>query len=182
MHLEAIDNVIDTLVIGLVWPDTVAGGGHPWIGDLAATITFTPDSGGPSLSIDLFRRVGASSADSLGDSSDIRGTYLFSNFIGSFPPRSIWDEAASVGFNQAVPGGAFPPSTRNAAFQYQPLNFAVVFGRSTGPGTWAVNVSDHNPGNSGRLLEWTIDYLIPTPSSGVVIGAAGISAIRRRRH
>lgn len=135
VHVSDTIGLLDTMSVRLIWPMTVTEGGHPWIGDLTATLTFTPDSGAPSQSIDLFRRIGATSADSLGDSSDMRGTYQFSNFFAPFPPRNIWDDAAAVGFNQAVAGGPYPPSTRNASFQYEPLVFFNTFGAVVRPGT-----------------------------------------------
>ncbi len=181
VQVGAIDGLIDTLVIRLDWPSTVAEGGHPWVGDLAATITFTPDAGGPSITCDLFRRIGASSAGSLGDSSDLRWFYQFSNYIGPFPPRNIWEQAASVGFNAPVPGGPYPPSTRDAAFQYQPLNFVSVFGLSVGPGTWTLNISDHNPGNTGRLVQWSIEYFIPAPGTATLFTTLAIATLCRRR-
>lgn len=179
-HVGVIDGVMDTFLVSTYWPTTVAGGGHPWVGDLSATITFTPDAGGPSVTCDLFSRIGATSAASLGDSSDMRGFYAFTNY-GVLHPGNIWADAAVAGFNAPVLGGYYVPSTREAAFQYQPLNFVQVFGLSVGPGTWTLNISDNNPGNTGRLLEWGIDYFIPAPSTGLMIVAAGISAMRRRR-
>lgn len=178
VHLGAIDQLVDTLGIHLYWPPTLGEGGHPWLGDLVAKITYTPDTGGPSVSCDLFNRVGASSSGSLGDSSDFRGIARFSNW-GFYSPTNLWNAAAAAGSNSIV-AGAFVPSTRNAALQYEPLNFVNVFGLSVGPGTWTLNISDHNPGNVGRLAEWSIDFFIPAPGTTATVGVPGLLALRRR--
>lgn len=180
VHIGAIDGVMDTFVVRTIWPGTVADGGHPWVGDLAATITYTPDTGGPSITFDLFRRIGATSAASLGDSSDMRGSYSFTN-DAVLHPGDIWAAAAAAGFNAPVLGGHYVPSTRDASFQYQPLDFVNVFGLSVGPGTWSLNISDHNPGNVGRLLEWQIDYFIPAPGTAALLAPLGTSSLRRAR-
>lgn len=180
IHVGAIDGVMDTFGVRTLWPETVAAGGHAWVGDLAATITYTPDAGGPSVSCDLFRRISATSETSPGDSSDMRGGLFFTNYA-VFQPRNIWDAAAAAGFNAPVGGGAFFPSTRDASFQYQQLNFVSVFGLSVGSGTWTLNISDHNPGNNGRLVQWSIEYFIPAPSTAGLLVMLGAASMRRRR-
>lgn len=169
-----------SLIVTVTFPISVGAGAHPWIGDLVASITFTPDDGGPALAQDLFRRVGATSSGSLGDSSDMRGTFQFSNALPTL--MSLWDAAAAVGPSAPVAPGAYVPSTRNAEFQFQPLNFSNAFGFSTGPGTWTLNISDHAPSNVGTIIYWQIDSFVPAPgpvSAGLAFGFAGMRRARR---
>ena len=168
-----------SLTVTVAFPITVAAGAHPWIGDLVATLTFAPDDGGPVLSQDLFRRVGATSPTSHGDSSDMRGTFQFSNVLPT--SMNLWDAAAAAGPSAPVAPGAYMPSTRNHEYQYQPLNFADAFGYTTGPGTWTLNISDHATSNVGAVLHWQLDSYVPAPGPSSAIIAFGLAGLRRVR-
>lgn len=164
--------------ITLRFPMTAGTGGHAWCGDLIATLSFTPDDGGATRSLDLFNRIGADSAFSRGDGSDFLGNY---NLFASASNPPIWDAAALVDDFERIPGNDYRPSTRSAAFQYQQTSFFQTFGNFTPAGTWTLNISDHAAGATGRLLGWSIYPFIPAPCSAAALLLPGAMLLRRRR-
>lgn len=177
VHTDPLD-VIAAMTITLRFPLTSTAGGHTWCGDLIATLTFTPDGGGPSRSVDLFNRIGADSAISRGDSSDFRSTY---NFFATAQNPTIWEAAGLADFDQRIPANDYKPSTRSATYMYEQTSYLQAFGNSTPAGTWSLNISDHAIGDTGRLLSWSIYPFVPASGTAFIIATLGLTTLRRRR-
>jgi subtilisin-like proprotein convertase family protein len=176
IHIPAFD-FVGRMDVGVVFPINIAAGAHSWCGDLVARLTFTPDSGAPSRSQYLFNRIGATSEFSRGDSSSLAGLFWFRDGVGS----TLWQAAALVGPEQAVPTGFYPPSSRGPDYQYQSVSFVDAFGSSVPSGTWTLNISDHAAGNTGRIVNWGLVPFTPTPGTAMLIATFGASTLRRRR-
>lgn len=176
VQLPAFD-LPGAMIVRVQFPFTPSAGGHTWCGDLVARLTFTPDAGGPTRSQYLFNRIGATSADSRGDSSLLVGEYSFRDSYN----LNMWEAAEIATEEEAVATGGFRPSSRTVGFQYEPVSFFDAFGAFAPSGKWTLNISDHAAGNTGRILTWTISPFIPTPGTGAITTLAALTALRRRR-
>ena len=155
------------MIVGITF-----GPEHTWVGDLSAVITH--NDGSTSVSADLFRRVGQTSAGvGFGNSNDMNGTYRFSDSFAT----AFWNTPA-VGGN--VTAGDFRATTNlfnGAAGPVVNLN-AIFAGRSLA-GTWTLTVADHAAGDTGSVTGWTLT--VPAPGALALLGVAGLAGSRRRR-
>ncbi len=176
VHLPSF-GVPGAMTLRIRFPSADSEDRHTWCGDLVARLTFTPDTGAPPRSVILFNRIGATSATSRGDDSDLAMEYSFSDSH----PYNMWEDAALTPPEGAVPNGQYRPSSRGPDFQYLPTSMFQAFGGFAPAGTWTLNISDHAAGDTGRVVNWTISPFIPAPGTGALIAAAGLVALRRRR-
>lgn len=122
---------------------------HPWAGDLSATLIAPHVPSGHTL----FGRIGATTANGCGDSSDLAGPYVFSD-AASPPNGGLWEAAVAASSAVAIPAGSYfttnaggegaanpmPPTSLQAAFGGRPAAAAT--------GTWTLRVTDQNLGDT----------------------------------
>ncbi len=167
---------------------------HTWAGDVIATLTHVPSG----RTITLFRRIGVNSASTVGDSSDLGGTYTFSNILAVTGATRLIDAADAAGATAVIANGVYRPTTNSlvgsgtSAFSGETItNLNTTFdGLSSVSGTWRLNVSDSAGLDSGTLSGFsftvvTPPVVVPETSSLVlsVFGAtvSGMVVIRRKR-
>ncbi len=151
---------------------------HTWVGDLIFSIQ-SPDG----TTADLINRVGDDSAvaGGFGDSSDLGGTYTFSDDGGDF-----WGAAIAVDGATAIAPGDFAATSVGVgtATAGTPVNLASVFNSATANGNWTFFISDNGAGDTGTFTNVTINLettAVPEPASVAVLGLFGLGLISRRR-
>lgn len=139
---------------------------HGYIGDLQISLT-APDA----TSMVIMSRVGADTATSFGDSSNMSGAYVFSD-IGA---GGIWAAAAGVGNNENVPAatyrtqsaGPFSPINPGPAF----TNMNATFGGVGIPnGTWILRFRDCAAADTGTVTAATLTLFGPLAGEASVSG------------
>ena len=139
---------------------------HSYIGDLQISLT-APNS----TSMVMMSRVGANTATSFGDSSNMSGTYVFSD-AGS---GGIWAAAASVSNNQNVPAGTyrtqaagpFSPVDPGPAFTSLISTFSTVANPN---GTWTLRFLDCAATDTGSVTAASLTLFGPLAADAVVSG------------
>ncbi|MBM4113039.1 MAG: hypothetical protein FJ253_06650 [Phycisphaerae bacterium] len=158
---------------------TLTGLFHSWVGDLQVAL-ISPNG----TRVNLFSRVGVTSASGFGSSKDINGTYGFTDGIGS-PP---WEPFGGGGF---YPSGTYNRVTNTNApvvqigtvSGVQGVNNNTYASLNGGPsnGTWTLEIRDFYLTAQGLLGSWTLDFnFIPAPGAIALLGLAGMTARRRR--
>lgn len=148
---------------------------HTWVGDLIATVTYTPSVGSP-ISTTLMSRLGSTTATGVGDSSNLGGNYTFSD-SGS----DLWAlmTNAANGSSFVAPSGNYRAT---GALSSTPISLNSVFGGVDGNGTWSLSISDNAGGDTGALGSWSITIVpVPAPGAAALLGLGGLVAARRRR-
>jgi uncharacterized protein (TIGR03382 family) len=145
---------------------------HTWVGDLVATLTYTPTAGAP-VSIDLFNRIGRVSTG-FGDSSNFSGAYVFED-----GGADIWAAAGAVGDLAVVGPGTYAATGANSATA---LSLNAAFAGLDSSGTWSLLVADLAGGDLGEIRNASVTITtIPTPGALALLGLGGLVAGRRRR-
>jgi len=167
---------IDTVSVMMDWSGrSVTGGplpGHTWIGDLIATLTYTPTIGAP-VSISLMNRVGVVTTGA-GDSSDLSGVYTFANGGGN-----LWTAAAAVGGGIVIAPGTYAATGIGSGTA---LDMNAAFAGLSSAGTWSLFLSDNAGGDLGFVASASVSITtIPTPAAAALLGLGGLMAARRRR-
>ena len=145
---------------------------HTWIGDLIATLTYTPTVG-PVTSVSLFNRVGRV-ATGFGDSSAVLGSYLFADGGADF-----WAAAAGVGFGVNIPNATYAASGAGSGAA---LAMDATFAGLSSAGSWSLTVSDLGGGDTGTIASANVSIrTIPSPAAAALLGLGGLVATRRRR-
>lgn len=153
---------------------SIEGLQHFWIGDL----TITVDHSTSGKSAVLVHRVGTTAnPNSVGDSSDVNGTYTFED--GN---ASIWSEAASGDTDYVVNPGTYDASGVNEAI----VNLNSIFGGEMTNGDWVFTISDHNATQTGSFFQTSVAFVSAIPEPGmmavIVIGTLLGGICLRRRH
>lgn len=154
---------------------SIEGLSHSWIGDLIVEVTHVQSG----RSATLVNRVGTtSSSTSVGDSSDVNGTYTFSD-----GEPSIWTEAANGDTDFDVTPGKYAASGVNEAFVGLDSTFA---GFSTA-GDWEFRISDNNATQTGSYTQASVKFTttaVPEPGTmaTIVLGTLFGGVYLRRRH
>ena len=154
---------------------SIEGLDHSWIGDLIISVTHST-SGKSAL---LMHRVGTTSnPNSVGDSSDVNGTYTFQD--GN---ASIWSEAANGDTDYVVTPGTYDASGVNEAV----VNLNSIFGGEVTNGDWVFNISDNNATQSGTFFQTSVSFVSAIPEPGamatLIVGTLfGGIYLRRRYH
>ena len=167
---ETITNMTLTINFGPIVPNI---SGHTYVGDLIATLT------GPNGTMTVFDRVGYP-ATNFGDSSNLSGSYSWSDSGGSFSAA-----AAAVGNNVAVANGNYRAQNGSDGF----LSFQTAFAGTNTAGDWTLRISDRAQTDVGGFVGWTLNIqsfaAIPEPSSAILLtslfGIAGLMNSRRRQ-
>jgi len=148
---------------------------HTWIGDLIATLTYTPTVG-PVTSISLFNRVGRPGNVGFGDSSNVFGSYLFADGGADF-----WAAAAAIGVGDGVniPNATYAASGAGSGTA---LAMDATFAGLSSAGSWSLTVSDLESGDTGTIASANVSIrTIPSPAAAALLGLGGLVATRRRR-
>ncbi|MFK7767987.1 MAG: PEP-CTERM sorting domain-containing protein [Mariniblastus sp.] len=152
----------------------IEGLDHDYIGDLIVTVSHSVSG----KSATLMHRVGTtSSPTSTGDSSDVNGTYQFSDNAAS-----IWTEAANGDTDYVVTPGTYSASGVNESL----VSLDSIFAGETTAGVWTFNVSDNNPTQTGSFVQTSVKFTsaaVPEPGSIFILGTllGGVMLRRRRR-
>jgi subtilisin-like proprotein convertase family protein len=153
---------------------SIEGLTHSWIGDLIITISHSTSG----KSATLMHRVGTTShPNSVGDSSDVNGTYMFQD--GN---ASIWSEAGNGDTDYVVNPGVYAASGVNEAF----VSLNTLFGGELTNGDWTFTISDNNATQTGAFLQTSVEFVSSIPEPGtmaiVVVGTLFGGVLLRRRH
>ncbi len=154
---------------------SIEGLSHSWIGDLIITIAHSTSG----KSATLMHRVGTTAAPgSVGDSSDMNGTYMFQNGNGS-----IWTEAANGDTNYDVVAGTYEASGVNEAV----VDLNSIFGGELTNGDWTFNISDNNAAETGAFTQSSVSFVstvaVPEPGTmaTIIVGTLFGGIFLRRR-
>ena len=148
---------------------------HTWAGDLAAILT-APNGDDAHVMV----RVGGTSSTSFGDSSDLSGSYTFVNSGGA----DFLNAASLAGTGATIPNGSYNRFTNAAVAPRPPIDNDdfTVFNGDNAAGVWTLTIQDWTGGDTGTLTGWSINVTVPEPASaGLLVGAAALPLLRRRR-
>jgi hypothetical protein len=165
---------------------------HTWVGDLVFTLTHVDTS----TSVVFLNRIGVTTGNTVGDSTNFLGPYRFVTNLGSTVTGSdsIWAVATTLGTSVNLTAGTYAASTNllgaTEATSYSPTNLNVFAGQSLN-GTWRLNVRDAAGGDTGVLGSWSFDATVAggavaTPEPGgfalllLALPVAGVIARRRK--
>lgn len=128
--------------------DVTANIVHTWFGDLTATL-ISP----AGVQHTLFGRVGAVTATSCGDSSNMGDVYVFSD-AGTL---DLWAAATAASSSEIIPSGAYRTTNSGGAGATNPApptSITDKFGglsSAAAAGTWTLRVSDSGPADLGSV-------------------------------
>ncbi|NUO00669.1 MAG: T9SS type A sorting domain-containing protein, partial [Saprospiraceae bacterium] len=122
---------------------------HTWTGDLVATLTHVSSG----TSVQLFRRLNATTPTAVGESSNLSGAYTFCATGASF----------AVAGNGGLTDYTIPPGTyaqSSVSVQLTPPQNANTFANFVGlalNGQWRLTVSDYSADDIGTLSSWSFE-------------------------
>ncbi len=133
---------------------------HTWVGDLIVTLA----APGGSPSFPIYSRVGSTTATGAGDSSNLGGTYNFTDSAtGNF-----WTEAAAGGDTYVLTPGSYRTT---GALSGTPTNLTAAFSGLTpaqANGTWTLTFTDNAALDTGTVTAANLNILTggatPTPT------------------
>lgn len=129
---------------------------HTFAGDIIAMLIAPNGAQHP-----LFGRVGALTATSCGDGSDLAGPYVFSDFA-SPPFGGLWQAAVNADGDNAIASGSYfttNPGGAGATNPMPPTGFAAAFESLTPAqlqGTWTLRLTDGGASDTGALASATL--------------------------
>ncbi len=150
-----VDMTVTLHGVNHTWPDDVD---ILLVGPGGQNVMLMSDAGSSFDLIDLTLAFNQGAADFLPDNAQILGgTYLPSNYVAG----DVMPAPAPVG----------PHGDSLAAF----------FGTS-GNGDWSLFVADDTGSDTGEITGgWSIEFVVPAPSTAALLGFGGVMALRRRR-
>jgi len=133
---------------------------HTFMGDIVATL-IAPNG----ASHTIFGRTGATTTSSLGDSTDLGGTYVFSDAAASPPSGGWWQEATARLASEAMTSGTYRTTAPGGAGQTNPApatNMNASFsGVANANGTWTLRVTDGCAQDVGGVSAATLSITTP---------------------
>ncbi len=124
---------------------------HTWIGDLRVKLSYTPAGSPTTTTAIIMNRTGASSSTSVGESSNLSGTYVF--VLGATPFHTA---AIPLGDTQILPTGAYAPASSNLNGTHSVTEFADFFRGQSGTGTWTLTFEDGATPDTGTVTSASI--------------------------
>lgn len=161
----------------------IEGLDHDFVGDLIITVQHSTSGQMATL---VHRVQQTSNPNSVGDSSNVNGTYEFAdNLPNGAPSPSIWTAAANGDTNFTVPAATYAASGVGEAV----VDLNTIFGGQTTAGTWTFNISDNNGGSptdqTGTFLRTSVKFdstaAIPEPGALGILAIGTLIGITRRR-
>ena len=123
---------------------------HNWVGDLIATL-IAPNG----ANIVVFGMAGATASPGSGDSSNLGGTYFFSDTAVAPPSGGWWQEAAALGTSEVMTPGTYRSTALGGPGQVNPApatNLSAAFAGVANPnGTWILRLTDGCSGDTGNV-------------------------------
>ena len=136
---------------------------HTWTGDLVATLTHVSSG----TSVQLFRRLNATTPTAVGESSNLSGAYTFCATGASFAT------AGNGGLTDyVIPPGTYAQSS--ASLQLTPAQNTNTFANFVGlalNGQWRLTVSDYSADDIGTLSNWSFEACSDAPTCPTFSGA-----------
>lgn len=148
---------------------TIGSPNHTWMGDIVATL-IAPNG----ASHTLFGVTLSTTATGIGDSSDLGGTYDFTDSAAAPPSGGWWQEATARTATQVMTPGTYRTTASGGAGQTNPApptNMNASFaGVSVPNGTWTLRLTDGCTGDTGSITAatLTVDAGPSTPSDAPV--------------
>jgi len=140
---------------------TFGGPSHTWAGDIIAVL-IAPNG----ASHTVFGRTGATTATSVGDSSDLTGPYLFSDTAPSPPSGGWWQAALAAGAADPIASGTYRTTNSGGAGATNPMpptSINTSFAGVANPnGTWTLRLTDGCSGDTGSISAATLDVTAGT--------------------
>jgi hypothetical protein len=133
---------------------------HTWVGDLNATLR-APDGD----SHILFSDTGSTTATACGDSSNMGGTYVFSDVLPT--PKNWWTAAQDTTGAAVIPVGNYrTTSAGDVPEGGQDTVILDSFDDFYAPGTWELALSDGGGGDTGSVssAQLTVEHLGCSPA------------------
>ncbi len=150
---------------------TIDGLTHTWMGDLNVTLT------SPSATItSIMSRVGGLNPGDVGDSTNMNGTYAFSDS----GPGDLWQVASSLGGIDNVPSGGYWATGPGSGAM---ISLNALFAGELTAGAWILNISDNAAADTGSFSGWSLSIQsspVPEPSS-LLTALLGCGLLVRRR-
>jgi len=123
---------------------------HTWMGDVVATL-IAPNGANHIV----FGRTGSTTGVGVGDSSDLGGTYIFSDTASNSPSGGWWQESNVRGAAEVMTSGIYRTTgigglgvTNPAPFTNMDADFAGV---TNANGTWTLRLTDGCQGDTGAV-------------------------------
>lgn len=141
---------------------------HDWVGDLVVTIT-SPSG----TEANLIVRTGGG----LGDSSDVNGTYTFTD--AAIGGANWWDVADGLGSGEVIPPGSYAATDEFG----NEISLADAFAGESTLGNWTIFASDNASDSVGGFESWQLRIVtaVPEPSSLAVLATMSLAGLLRRR-
>lgn len=131
---------------------------HTWVGDLNVNLS------GPGCSADIMFRTGQLGGVGAGDSSDLGGSYDFSDDGGDW-----WAAADAAGGADIIPPGDYAATSVDGAA----VSLAGACGGTDTAGTWTLLISDNAGGDLGSLGSWELRITSSGAAAGIVHPTTG---------
>lgn len=158
---------------------------HTFVGDLIATLTHVPTG----TTIDLFNRVGRDGSG-FGSSSNLNGTYTFTNLASYGPLNTLRDAVAGQNDSFDVPSGFYNPTTSFSVGTEPVTNLNTAFDGLNVSGIWRLTISDNAGGDTGNITSFSFtvndsgsnSVATPVPATApmALLAFTGFVALRRR--
>jgi subtilisin-like proprotein convertase family protein len=135
---------------------------HAWVGDLIVTL-IAPNGATQTI----FGRTLSTTATGLGDSSDLGGTYVFSDAAPTPPSGGWWQEATARAATEVMTPGTYRATATGGAGATNPMPPIAInptfAGIPTSNGTWTLRFTDGCTGDVGNVSAATLSLGDTTP-------------------
>ncbi len=143
---------------------TMGSPNHTWMGDITATL-IAPNG----ASHTIFGVVTSTTATGIGDSSDLGGTYVFSDAAAAPPSGGWWQEATLRTAAEVMTSGTYRTTSSGGAGQTNPApptNMNASFTGVASPnGTWTLRLTDGCTGDTGAITAANLTVTTAAPAT-----------------
>lgn len=155
--------------------------GHSFVGDLVMTLT------SPSGAVaDIVVRPGVTTATGFGSGANFGSSSATAAGTATY----TFVQSGGLDLMPAPASGLYAPGSYNILSAVGPIVVApgasgvgyAAFNGADVNGTWTLTVRDLAAGDTGAVVDWSMDITtVPTPGAAALIGLGGLAATRRRR-